>query len=790
MNWRNYDDVFSLLAGHGFVLNTLEIGSMRRVKRDGHDQKGWYILHEITLDNNEQALIGSFGYFEGGEPYKQKIAPGQGIRLDKEQLAAIKAQHLAATKKAEAQRAHDGAIAARRATQAWSRYGIEGESEYLKRKGVLSHGLRFAPSGNGTLAIPMQDANSAIHGLQIIRGKKRAANKMEKEYWPKGLNKKGHFYLIGGAPKSVLLIAEGYATGATLFEATGYPVAVAFDAGNLLPVAQALHKKYPRAKKLICADDDYLTPGNTGCKSAEAAAIAVAGNWIKPDFPFDREGKKLTDFNDLANYLSCTNSTVTVQIMDKLNLLGWGTDAKPSARHPIQGGGGERQSAVSVMELDDAVGRFIPLDDGTGEYVFDTWTRKIVKQKQMIAVLAAGIRGDDVKRHFEWITRGAYYLDEIGFDPSGCDKKVKLNTWTGWEIHPKQGDCQKILDTLEHLCNKETNSDEVLWWIIKWMAYPLQHPGAKMGSAIIMHGPQGTGKSLIFRVLAAVYGKYSTVIGNSGIEDKFNADWSDSKLFILAEEIATSADKWNIKNELKELVTGETVRVRAMHMNAYHQKNQMNIAFLSNEDMPLPLDNDDRRHLVVYTPACLPEEHYVDALIERDNGGIEAFYHFLMQVDLSGFSRHTRPPSTVSKQNLINLSLPSDKRFLKEWLEGETKYPVCPCLSMDLYKAYLFWCKENGETRPRPSNQFLGMVNNLTDWQCGLKRIFQDLNFTGQATSQRIVQPPLFTIKLNGKQKIVRELYPAKKDTETEQQWLTGFVIDFKNAKEEASSSN
>ena len=48
--------------------------------------------------------------------------------------------------------------------------------------------------------------------------------------------------------------------------------------------------------------------------------------------------------------------------------------------------------------------RSLPLDDGTGEYVFDTWTNKVAKRSQMIALLPAGVRGDDIKRHPVWIT--------------------------------------------------------------------------------------------------------------------------------------------------------------------------------------------------------------------------------------------------------------------------------------------------------------------------------------------------------------------------------------------------
>jgi putative DNA primase/helicase len=880
-NWVNYDDVIAQLQSFGLDTADFEVGQKVRCKADDVKEKnaGWYWLHE-TLINDQLYLVGGYGYWEGNNNHAQKIelsktceacqaemsigakkCPSCGStkitkrQISDEQRKALATQIAENKKKAQAERNAEIERAAKVASQAYYQLSSEGDCDYLQKKNIskptdvkYGNGQEITiegtdefgkkcfypvPNDTNTIIIPMRGNDSGVYGLQVIRGSGHSG-KLQKEYWPKGHSKKGKYFVIG-TPTPVILIAEGFATGMSLHMATNLQVVIAFDAGNIQPVAEEIHKKYKRAKILICADDDYLVfcpnkigegaekkrcyhpslagtetcpvchgdlfyirghdklkihLGEAGVKAAEVAAIAVGGAWIKPTFPFDRENKKLTDFNDLANGPNCSLSTVKVQIDDKLTALGWSLDVKQKAKHPTQGAGGERQSALSIMELDDAVARFIPLDDGTGGFLFDTRTNKIALVKQMTALLPAGVRWDDVKRHYEWISRGAYYLDEIGFDPTESDKKVKLNTWTGWELKPKQGSCEKLLETLEYLCSKEKNADEVLWWMLKWMAYPLQNPGAKMLSAIILHGPQGTGKSLIFRTLASIYGKYATVIGNRGIEDKFNADWADSKLFILAEEVATSADKWQIKNELKELVTGETVRVNPKNIAAYSQKNQMNLAFLSNEDLPLPIESDDRRHLVVYTPVCLPESHYIDALIERDDGGIEAFYYFLMQIDLTGFSRYTKPPNTKAKDNLIRLSLPSDKRFLKDWLDGDTHWPCVPCLSMDLYQAYLSWCKKNGETRPRPSNQFLGMVNNLTGWQSGLKRIFSDLNFSGNTKPQRVVIPPVTITTGSGEKKTVRVIYAAKNDNENDQQWLTGYVIDFKNAKEEGENNN
>jgi putative DNA primase/helicase len=160
---------------------------------------------------------------------------------------------------------------------------------YLVKKGVQAHGLKVA--GNGRLLIPVRDADGTLHSLQFIDadGTKR---------FKTGGRKHGCYFAIG-TPDGVLCIAEGYATGASIHEATGHAVAVAFDAGNLLPVALALREKLPDVRIVVCADDDWKTAGNPGLTKAREAAQAAGGLVAIPDFGPDRPGD-VSDLNDLA----------------------------------------------------------------------------------------------------------------------------------------------------------------------------------------------------------------------------------------------------------------------------------------------------------------------------------------------------------------------------------------------------------------------------------------------------------------------------------------------------------
>lgn len=841
----NYDDAVAQIAAAGIILDKpLSLDSrIQRWKVEGEDQerRGWTRLKEWTSRAGHVYLVGVFGVWHGNDDGKIKIElpkedPNRPA-LTKADIEAIRAAQKEATKKLAEERKAEAKRAAQWAALVWNRCQPVTEHEYLTRKQIQAHGTRIMGGVEGlvlpgiddsnflrlklsedALVVPMHDEHGNVCGIQWIYPKghpRREKIGRDKEFWPRGMAMGGTFGLIGHIKRDgIILVTEGFATAATLHEATGQTVAYAFSANNLGKAGKLLRKTCPRAKLLFCADDDYIQKceccgqmtlvitefcqhcgqehgkRNEGCTACAQAHGEIEGSaWTKPDFTVMGEegeksdmrgGKKLSDYNDLA-ILTGNRMAVSNQINTKLDELKWRDSSMPGALRvgpDEQGGGdgefgGKRRRACSVMSLDDVVARFVPLDDGTGKYVFDTWTNKIAHRDQMITLLPAGMRGDDIKRHPVWIERGAYYLDQVGFDPSGNDRVVKLNTWQGWPLEPKKGCCDKLLELLEYLCSGEQNGRDVFQWLLCWMAYPLQNPGAKMSSAVIMHGPQGTGKSTVFQALAKIYGDYSTVLNQRGLEDKFNSDWSDSKLFILAEEVVTRAEMWHIKNELKELVTGEWIRINPKNIAAYRQRNHINVVYLSNEGQPLPLENDDRRHLVIWTPPMLSEAYYDDIFLEIENNGVEAFYQYLLDLDISAFHPKKRPPMTVSKQKLIDLSMPSEMRFIADYLAGDTHWPICPSHRDDFYAAYLQWCKVNGERNPRTSNHFRGYVERIPDWSIKRCRVHDSYHFTGPTEPKPIVIPPVSVLQSSG-----REKAPDKTPTH----WLTECMLDFRNA--------
>jgi putative DNA primase/helicase len=254
----NFDDVLGQLRDAGLIVDELRVGTARPVRClvDGdREKRGWYRLHELTTDRGDLLIVGSFGVWHGNDNTARKV------ELRKIEISAEQAR---SAEKADGGRpAPGGAVqasprrarAAVRASRAWSACAAATEHEYLDRKRVGAFDLRVSPQG--ALVIPVCDAAGKIHGLQIIRSAASAKihRRPEKEFWPAGLAKKGHFHLLG-VPDGLILIAEGLRDRRLASSGDRASVAVAFDAGSLAPVSAALRKRYPRARVLVCGDDD------------------------------------------------------------------------------------------------------------------------------------------------------------------------------------------------------------------------------------------------------------------------------------------------------------------------------------------------------------------------------------------------------------------------------------------------------------------------------------------------------------------------------------------------------
>ncbi|HAT7753348.1 TPA: DUF1738 domain-containing protein [Legionella pneumophila] len=197
---------------------------------------------------------------------------------------------------------------------------------YMQAKGIQVHSGVYTDEEKKLTCIPATDCEGTLWTVQYIAedGTKRFAKDSRKE---------GCFHVLGGLAKlaetPVIVIAEGYATAATLKEATDLPVVVsAFDSGNLKAVAKTLRERYPHTPIIVAADDDkHLEQSkgiNPGKEKAGEAANAVNGFIVLPTFAPDEQSlnpRQFSDFNDLAKHSKLGIEGVKRQIKPKVDRI-------------------------------------------------------------------------------------------------------------------------------------------------------------------------------------------------------------------------------------------------------------------------------------------------------------------------------------------------------------------------------------------------------------------------------------------------------------------------------------
>jgi len=272
--------------------------------------------HRVPVEGGKKGATDGFyighlngkpaGYISNNRTGAQITWKSQATVLTDEQKAKVIAESAQERARRAAERSEMHEQAAERVSKQLQGLQPVSKSQptpYLQTKGVAATEGVMTDKNGKTTFIPAYDESGKHWTTQYVQedGNKRFA---------KGGKLEGSFHPVGGmealkaAP--VLVIAEGYATAASLAEGLGHATVAAFTASNLHDVAQALHAKYPNKPIVIAGDDDKQQETqngrNPGREKAIAAAKAVDGSAVFPIFaPGEQQGnpKGFTDFNDL-----------------------------------------------------------------------------------------------------------------------------------------------------------------------------------------------------------------------------------------------------------------------------------------------------------------------------------------------------------------------------------------------------------------------------------------------------------------------------------------------------------
>jgi putative DNA primase/helicase len=285
-DWQVIDAFGDALAAAGLgqpeILADGKLHRFRTPDDKAGKLSGWYLLHLDRLP------AGAFGSWKTGE--SQTWCANATEEQTSVEHADIRVLMEKARRQHRVERDQQQRAASIRAVGIWSRCPPAlTDHRYLVDKAIRPHGARLDRHGN--LVIPASDGE-ILTTLQFIApdGSKRFLS---------GGRIAGCWLGIQSPKAGPILIGEGFATMATLYQETGAPVVIAFNATNLLPVAKAIRRMNPREEILICGDDDQWTPGNPGRCKARAAALEIGAKVLMPDFSGLDLSSRPTDWNDL-----------------------------------------------------------------------------------------------------------------------------------------------------------------------------------------------------------------------------------------------------------------------------------------------------------------------------------------------------------------------------------------------------------------------------------------------------------------------------------------------------------
>jgi hypothetical protein len=614
---------------------------------------------------------------------------------------------------------------------------------YVVQKEILPFSVRVL---NKTIIVPVM-VDNALSSLQFIEpnGEKR----MESGGDATG----GYCDIVRERlyDATIIVICEGWETGCILHEATGYRVRVAFNSDNLMAVAKATRKAFPDARRIILAADD----DNVGITKATAAANAVGGVTVVPQFGGGR-GEKDTDFNDLCQKEGI--ETVLRQIDSAINKVA--IDAPPAgdvAESSIESGiesqkGWREELAAHVEKLNRNHAQVLiggkhrilveRMDDcvAVTEFYPEIDYRKMYRHEK----IQAGIRdGNAVYKNpiDAWATHAdCRRYKRVVFKPSVIkqgDTGDTYNTWRGFSVEPKSGNCDKVIHHIERMaCKGDSTLSE---YLLNWIAHTLQHPDQPAGTAIVLRGDKGTGKGLLGTFLMGLWGGHGMHISNpKHLTGNFNAHLANT-CFLFADEAFFSGDKSH-EGTLKALITEKFLTVERKGIDAIQQPNYLKVFMATNSQWAIPATSDERRYFVSDMETRQNRAYYAELSAAMEDKSVQsAFLYAMLNRDITGFHTGDIPESDALKDQRLH-SMDSVGKwmvdsisaggfevkgergevFIEKWKE-EIK-------AKTLFDSFIFWCDA----------QRVGEYGRLT--QQGFGRRLNKWGFSGRKSDGNIVR--------------------------------------------------
>jgi phage/plasmid primase-like uncharacterized protein len=516
---------------------------------------------------------------------------------------------------------------------------------YLAKKGITKNLHQLKVDGEDLL-VPVYNART--DEFQTIQRIKPDGTKL----FPKDGVKAGGYAMYGSyrtiseaakhKSNSPMVVCEGYATAWAIYVSTFYWVVAALDCGNLKVVADELHNRFPMRRLIFAADNDFdpdRPDHNPGVKAATKAAREVKGHDIKIAVP------PPGDFWDL--WQAEGDAAVKKAISEAVD--------PPREEEPAP------EEGAPPSPPDDGISDELQITDLNETY-------GLVKVGDKVVVMdTSGTSGNELSfmtvsafelwyanryvtlRNEKKMPLGKYWLHHrhrrqysgLVFSP---DREVQghYNLWRGFAVKPKCGDCSKFLAHIrDNVCS---GIEEHYRWVIGWFADIIQHPNQKIGTSLVLRGKQGTGKTIVGKIIGSLLGTHYVPVSDPRlITGRFNSHLI-SCLLLHADEGFWAGDR-TAEGKLKDLITGDYHYVEFKGKEPIKVRNYVRMLVSGNPDWIVPAGHEERRFAVIDVGEAKMQDHKYFAAIEAEanNGGREALLEHLLLFDLKSIDLRKIP---------------------------------------------------------------------------------------------------------------------------------------------------
>lgn len=233
-----------------------------------------------------------------------------------------------------------------------------------------------------------------------------------------------------------------------------------------------------------------------------------------------------------------------------------------------------------------------------------------------------------------------------------------------------------LVKHIDLLCGGRAEVRDV---ILDWMAFNVQNPGVKIRWAPLIKGIPGDGKSLIGTALEAIMGSSNVnTIGPDALASQFTG-WAQGACVALLEEVRiVGHNKYDVFNTLKPYITNSRVPCHPKGQDPFTIINVTNYVGFTNYNDALPIDNTDRRWMVIFSPftdiaelaAQVGGDHvrYFERLFRAINEQRASLRRYMLDRDLRDFRADGRAPITEERESMIGLALSDDESGIRELL--------------------------------------------------------------------------------------------------------------------------